>query len=40
MGMNFAMPFFEDTRNFWLVLGSMIALAVGILAVARWRDWI
>ena len=40
MGMNFAMPLFEDTSNFFLVLGSMIALAVGILAVARWRDWI
>ncbi len=40
MGMNFAMPFFEDTGNFAVVLGSMVALAVGILAVARWRDWI
>lgn len=40
MGMNFAMPFFDDTRNFVLVLGSMVALAVGILAVARWRGWI
>ncbi len=40
MGMNFAMPFFEDTGNFAFVLGSMIALALGILAVARWRNWI
>ncbi len=40
MGMNFAMPFFEDTTNFWIVLAAMIGMAVVILAVARWRDWI
>jgi Mg2+ and Co2+ transporter CorA len=40
MGMNFEMPFFDDTMNFWIVVGSMIAMAVAILGVARWRDWI
>ncbi len=40
MGMNFAMPFFEDTTNFWVVVCSMIAMAIVILAVAHWRDWI
>ncbi len=40
MGMNFEMPFFEDTTNFWIVVGSMIGMAIVILAVARWRDWI
>jgi Mg2+ and Co2+ transporter CorA len=40
MGMNFQMPFFEDTSNFWFVVGAMVVMAAGILAVARWRDWI
>ena len=40
MGMNFAMPFFEDTTNFWFVLGAMSVMAAVILGVARWRDWI
>jgi magnesium transporter len=40
MGMNFKLPFFDDTANFWLVIGAMIALAVTILAVARLRRWI
>ena len=40
MGMNFQVPFFEDTTNFWIVLGSMLAMAVVILGVARWRHWI
>jgi magnesium transporter len=40
MGMNFKLPFFEDTRNFWLVIGAMVALAVTILLVARSRRWI
>jgi magnesium transporter len=40
MGMNFAMPFFDDTRNFFFVLAAMIAFAVLLLGVARWRSWI
>jgi Mg2+ and Co2+ transporter CorA len=40
MGMNFKLPFFEDTPNFWLVIGAMIALAATILLVARSRRWI
>ena len=40
MGMNFDVPFFEDTANFWIVVGTMIGMAIVILAVARWRDWI
>lgn len=39
MGMNFALPFFEDTTNFWFVVGAMAVMAVVILGVARWRDW-
>ena len=40
MGMNFKLPFFEDTSNFWLVIGGMVALAITILVVARLRRWI
>jgi Mg2+ and Co2+ transporter CorA len=40
MGMNFKLPLFDDPSNFWLVIGSMIALAAAILFVARARRWI
>jgi magnesium transporter len=40
MGMNFKLSFFEDASNFFVVVGAMVAMSVGILAVARWRDWI
>jgi len=40
MGMNFKLGFFEDTANFWLVLGGMAVFAVTLLAVARLRRWL
>jgi magnesium transporter len=40
MGMNFKVPFFDDSNNFFVVLAVMIVFAVGILAAARSRDWI
>ena len=40
MGMNFKMEFFEQVNNFWIVIGSMATLAIGILVTARWRGWI
>jgi len=40
MGMNFKLPFFDETTNFFLVLAAMAILAVAILALARWRRWI
>jgi magnesium transporter len=40
MGMNFKLDFFDETSNFWLVLGGMAVLAVSILAIARWRRWL
>ena len=40
MGMNFKLPFFEEPSNVLLVLGAMVALAAGILLVARLRRWI
>jgi magnesium transporter len=40
MGMNFKMSFFDDTTNFWVVLGAMGAFGVILLVVARWRAWL
>ena len=40
MGMNFKLGFFDDTSNFWVVLGSMLIFAVTILVVARLRRWL
>ncbi len=40
MGMNFKVGFFDNTANFYVVLGAMLAFAFVILAVARWRRWI
>ena len=40
MGMNFAVPFFEETANFYIVVAAMAAMAAGILGAARWRGWI
>ena len=40
MGMNFKLDFFDQASNFWLVIGVMAAMAIGILAVARLRRWI
>jgi magnesium transporter len=40
MGMNFKLDFFEQTSNFWVVIGAMVAMAIAILALARLRRWI
>ena len=40
MGMNFKLPFFDEPSNFYLVLASMVILAVSIIVAARWRRWI
>jgi magnesium transporter len=40
MGMNFKLGFFDDPSNFWVVMASMAALAVTILAIGRIRDWL
>ena len=40
MGMNFQLPFFDDTRNFWVVLVAMAAFAGLLVLIARWRHWI
>jgi magnesium transporter len=40
MGMNFKLSFFDDATNFFIVIGVMAVMAVGILGAARWRGWI
>jgi len=40
MGMNFQLDFFDDARNFVLIIGAMIAFGVTLLAGARWRGWL
>jgi magnesium transporter len=40
MGMNFHMPWFDQTSNFWLVIAAMLLFAALILGVSRWRRWI
>ncbi|MEX1170114.1 MAG: CorA family divalent cation transporter [Chloroflexota bacterium] len=40
MGMNFTVEFFEDSANFWIVVGAMVIFGAGLLATARWRGWL
>ncbi|MEX2420755.1 MAG: CorA family divalent cation transporter, partial [Actinomycetota bacterium] len=40
MGMNFQIPFFEQSENFFLVIGAMALVAFLLLVLARWRRWI
>ena len=40
MGMNFRVDFFEDSANFWVVVGTMALFGVSLLAAARWRGWL
>jgi len=40
MGMNFKQPFFDEPSNFFLAIGAMALMAIGLLAIARWRRWI
>jgi magnesium transporter len=40
MGMNFKAGFFDDPDNFFVVVAAMIAFALAILGVARWRHWV
>ena len=40
MGMNFKVGLFEEPNLFWVVISLMVAMAIGTLAVARWRRWL
>jgi Mg2+ and Co2+ transporter CorA len=39
-GDDFPLPFFDDANHFWWVIAAMVAFAVGMFAIARWRKWI
>jgi magnesium transporter len=40
MGMNFKVAFFDESWYFFVVIAAMVAMAVAILGVARWREWL
>jgi Mg2+ and Co2+ transporter CorA len=40
MGMNFKVDFFENSANFWIVVGAMAVFGVSLLGAARWRGWL
>jgi Mg2+ and Co2+ transporter CorA len=40
MGMNFKIGFFDNPANFWIAIAAMGLLAVGVLAISRWRGWL
>ena len=40
MGMNFKAPIFDNPNLFYVVVGLMVALAVGTLLFARSRHWL
>jgi Mg2+ and Co2+ transporter CorA len=40
MGMNFRVGLFDNPDLFWVVVGSMLAMAATILGAARWRRWL
>ena len=40
MGMNFKVGLFEEPNLFWVVVGTMVAMAAATLGVARWRGWL
>lgn len=40
LGMNFALPFFEDIDNFWYVILGVTALSTATLAFSRRQGWI
>jgi Mg2+ and Co2+ transporter CorA len=40
LGMNFRQSFFQNRDLFWVVLGAMVLLGIGILAFARRKRWI
>lgn len=40
MGMNFKVPFFDEPRNFYLVVAMMVGFAGLLLGLARWRRWL
>ena len=40
MGMNFKVPLFDDSNNFWFVVAGMFGLATAVVGLSRWRGWL
>jgi magnesium transporter len=40
MGMNFKVGLFDNANLFWVVIAAMVAIAVALVALARWRRWL
>jgi magnesium transporter len=40
MGMNFHLEFFDESSNFFIVVGAMAITGLALLLAARWRRWI
>jgi magnesium transporter len=40
LGMNFKQPFFDLTFLFWVVVGLMATLILGVIAIASRRNWL
>lgn len=40
MGMNFKVSLFEEPNLFWVVIGTMVAMAAATVGIARWRGWL
>ena len=40
MGMNFQVSIFDESGNFYLVVGAMAGFVLILLGVAKWRDWL
>jgi magnesium transporter len=39
-GMNVGVPGEASTGPFWVIVGFMVALGIGLLALFRWRRWL
>jgi len=40
LGMNYKAPFFDHPLGFWITVGGMILVAIGLTGIARLRRWI
>jgi magnesium transporter len=40
MGMNFQLPFFDQSSNFFVVIGLMAMTGLALVLFARWRHWL
>jgi Mg2+ and Co2+ transporter CorA len=38
--MNVRFPGFETARAFWIICGSMLAIAAGLIGYVRYKRWL